>query len=200
MIYLNDHIEELEMEEALRAVSPQRRQLALRFRHERDQRLSVAAYLLLMQALKAEYGIDSPQEFLFSPHGKPTLKDYPDIHFNLSHCPRAALCVVSDSPVGCDVEAIPERLDTDLCRYCCSDAEYDAILRAERPTAAFTALWTRKEAFLKLTGQGLTKELPTLFSTRGNALRNTVKFQTFTAADGTYIYSTATFASRLPSS
>ena len=172
-------------------LNPQRRQLALRFRHERDQRLSVAAYLLLMQALKAEYGIDSPQEFLFGPHGKPTLKDHHDIHFNLSHCPHAALCVVGDSPVGCDVEAVPERLDTNLCRYCCSDAEYDAILRAERPTAAFTALWTKKEAFLKLTGQGLTKDLPALFKPGSDKLLDSVKFQTYIAPDGSYVYSTA---------
>lgn len=194
MIYLNDHIEELDMEEALQAVSPQRRRLALRYRQEHDRRLSLAVYLLLMEALEKEYGIRTPQELVFEPHGKPTLKDHPDIHFNLSHCPRAALCVVGDSPVGCDVEAVPEQLDVDLCRYCCSDDELDAILHAGQPTLAFTTLWTKKEAFLKFTGQGLTKDLPALFKPGSDKLLASVKFQTHIAPDGSYVYSTVTLA------
>ena len=197
MIYLNDHIEKLDMEEALQAVSHQRRRLALRYRQEHDRRLSLAVYLLLMEALEKEYGVRTPQEFVFGPHGKPTLKDHPDIHFNLSHCPRAALCVVGDAPMGCDVEAVPKQLDVDLCRYCCSDNELDDILRAKQPTIAFTALWTKKEAFLKLTGQGLTKELPSLLNLATNELLDTVKFLTFTASDGTYVYSIATFTNHL---
>ena len=197
MIYLNDHIEKLDMEEALQAVSPQRRRLALRYRQEHDRRLSLAVYLLMMEALEKEYDIHTPQEFVFGPNGKPTLKDHPDIHFNLSHCPHAALCVVGDAPMGCDVEAVPKQLDVDLCRYCCSDNELDDILRAKQPTIAFTALWTKKEAFLKLTGQGLTKELPSLLNLATNELLDTVKFLTFTASDGTYVYSIATFTNHL---
>ena len=106
----------------------------------------------------------------------------------------SALCVVGDSPVGCDVEAVPEQLDVDLCRYCCSDDELDAILHAGQPTLAFTTLWTKKEAFLKFTGQGLTKDLPALFKPGSDKLLDSVKFQTHIAPDGSYVYSTVTLA------
>ena len=51
MIYLDDHIQDFDLQQALSEVSPQRRQYALRYRQERDQRLCVAAYRLLRHAL-----------------------------------------------------------------------------------------------------------------------------------------------------
>ena len=57
MIYIDDHIHDFDLQEALETVSPQRRAQALRYRHERDQRLCIAAYRLLQQALLKEYGI-----------------------------------------------------------------------------------------------------------------------------------------------
>ena len=155
MIYLNDHIDELDITEALRQVSPQRAAYALRYRRELDQRLSIAVFLLLQQALREEYGIKEVPEFAFGPNGKPYLKEHPEIHFNLSHCPRAALCVVENHPVGCDVEAVPDEFDMDLCRHCFNEEEVASILASDSPTLAFTTLWTQKEALLKLTGIGL---------------------------------------------
>lgn len=155
MIYLNDHIDKLDISEALRQVSPQRAAYALRYRRELDQRLSLAVFLLLQQALSEEYGLMEVPEFAFGPNGKPYLKEHPEIHFNLSHCPRAAMCVVADHPVGCDIEAVPDELDMELCRYCFNEEEVASILASDSPTIAFTTLWTQKEALLKLTGTGL---------------------------------------------
>ncbi len=181
MIYLNDHIEEIDVEQALSVVSEQRRQYALHYRQQQDRRLSLAVYLLLCKALKTEYGITKPPEFTFGPHGKPTLRDHPDIHFNLSHCPRAALCVVSDQPVGCDIECVPAELDMDLCRYCCTDEETAAILASDNPTLAFTELWTKKEAYMKLTGEGLTSHFSFLAS-------HFSLLNSYTSLDRSYVY------------
>ena len=184
MTYLNDNIESLDLPEALRRVSPQRATHALRYRHERDQRLSLAAYLLLMEGLEKEYGIKEPPEFLFGPHGKPSLKKHPHIHFNLSHCPRAALCVISHRPVGCDVECVPEALDMDLCRHCFNNQELASIFSSPSPTIAFTTLWTKKEALLKLTGQGLASGFSILNS-------QSLIFNSHIAPDHSYVYTQA---------
>ena len=185
MLYLNSHTERLDVARALERVSAQRRAVALRYLRESDRQLSLAAYLLLQEALEKEYGITRPPEFSFGPHGKPFLRDYPHIHFNLSHCPGAALCVVGDAPVGCDIETVPQRLDLDLCRYCYSQEELDAILRAEHPQQAFCTLWTRKEAFLKYTGEGLTDHLPGLLASPKAA---EVHFESHVAGDASYVY------------
>ena len=184
-IYLNEHIEELDVERALTLVSEQRRQEALRYRRETDRRLSLSVYLLLRKALEKEYGITEPPQFNFGPHGKPMLADYPDIHFNLSHCPRAALCVVNKQPVGCDIEMVPNQLDSDLCQYCFNEAETKSILASPQPTLEFTRLWTRKEAYLKWSGEGLTANLPDLFSTH---CVEDVHLESFYAQDRTYVY------------
>lgn len=185
MIYLNDNIESLDLPAALCQVSPQRAAYAQHYRQELDQRLSLAVYLLLMKGLEKEYGITELPDLLFGPQGKPTLKGHPDIHFNLSHCSRAALCVISDQPVGCDVECVPDELDMDLCHYCFNDEEIASIVGSNHPTQTFTSLWTRKEAFLKFTGEGLTHNLPSLFS--GSQVDST-SFHTFLAPDKSYVY------------
>lgn len=179
MIYLNDHTEDLNMGRALERVSRQRREAALRYVKDSDRRLSLAVYLLLQEAVEKEYGITGELLFDWGPHGKPFLKDYPHIHFNLSHCPGVALCVVSDSPVGCDVENVPPALDLDVCRCVFSGKEQSLILSAPSPTLAFTRLWTQKEAFVKLTGEGITGH-PTP--------AEAVQFETVTAPSGAYVY------------
>ena len=130
MIYIDDHIEEFDLREALAAVSPQRRDYALRYRQERDQRLCLAAYRLLQRALMLEYGIDGMPVFTYDSKGKPLLQGHPDIHFSLSHCHEAVAVALSDHPVGIDIE---------------TTGHYSAEV-------AFTRLWTMKESLYKLTG------------------------------------------------
>ena len=179
VIYLDFHTEDLNFESALRRVSAQRRSLALGYVKESDRRLSLAAYLLLMEALGKEYGITEPPVFDFGPHGKPFLRDYPYIHFNLSHCPGAALCVVADNPVGCDIEAVPSALDMDVCRHVCSTEELAAVLAAPNPAVAFTRLWTQKEAYLKFTGEGLTNDIKAVHA----------NCHSIVSPDGLFVYS-----------
>lgn len=185
MIYLKEHPEDLNITLALKQVGPQRREAALRYVHEIDRKLSLAAFQLLMEGLEKEYGITEPPVLAFGPHGKPFLRDEPRIHFNLSHCPCAALCVIGDAPVGCDIERVETPLDMDLVHHCCSPAEQASILASERPEIAFYTLWTRKEAFLKWTGEGLTDHLPELLSSPGAA---SAHFESFLSPDASYVY------------
>ena len=185
VVYLNEQIETIDVSEALRRVSSQRAAHALHYRQKHDQQLSLAVYLLLQEALRTEYGIQESPEFTFEQYGKPQLKHHPHIHFNLSHCHHAALCAVSEQPVGCDIEAVPEHLDMEVCRQCFNEQEIADILASEHPAIQFTVLWTKKEAFLKLTGKGLTDDLPSLFLSPET---EHITFQTHAAADNAYVY------------
>ena len=169
-------------------MSKQRWQEALRYVQVGDQRQSLAAYLLLCEALEKEYGIVEKPEFSFGTHGKPFLANHPGIHFNLSHCRSAVLCVVDSVPVGCDIEEVPETLDIDLCRYCFNDQEADSILCSPNPPLAFTELWTKKEAFLKLTGEGLTDNLREALN---SPLAQKATFKTIISPDNTFVYTVA---------
>ena len=181
MIYLNDHIWDFNLNDALAQLSEQRREQALRFRHELGRRTSAAAYLLLCEGLQREYGISEKPVFEYGEHGKPMIAGHPDIHFNLSHCREAVLCVVSDRPVGCDVESIREFHES-LVRYTMNDAEVLQIEQAPHPAAEFIRLWTMKEAVLKLSGEGIRDDLK-------GVLQGKDGFQTVVNQEKNYIYS-----------
>ena len=150
-----------DLQAALKEISEQRREQTLKFKHEQGQRLCVLAYLLLKQALREGYGITENPVFEYNEHGKPSIVGHPEIFFNLSHCKEAAICVVSDQPVGVDVEGIREYRES-LVNYTMNDEEITLIKSAENHAAAFIRLWTMKEATTKLIGTGISNDMKTV--------------------------------------
>ena len=163
-VLVSEDIWEFDLEAALGEISAQRREQALRFRHEQGQRLCVLAYLLLKKGLRTTYGIMENPLFEYNEHGKPSIVDHPDIFFNLSHCKEAAVCVISDHPVGIDVESIREYKES-LVRYTMNDAEIREIESSENPASAFIRLWTMKEATMKLVGTGISNDMKNVIDT-----------------------------------
>ena len=92
--------------------------------------------------------------FEYGEHGKPAIVGHPEIYFNMSHCREAAICVLSDKPVGVDIESI-RRYSESLARYTMNDTELKQIEQAERREVEFIRLWTLKEAVLKCSGEGI---------------------------------------------
>ena len=131
-----------------------RRDQAMRFRHQGGRRQCVMAYVALCQLLREQYGIEDMPDFDYNEHGKPLLRQHPQIHFSLSHCRRAVGCLVADAPCGLDLETVRPLRDS-LVRYTMNEAEAEHILSAEEPDVAFLSLWTQKEAVLKLRGTGI---------------------------------------------
>ena len=158
MIYLNDDIEHFDWETALPLLSDQRREQCLKFKHEQGRKTCAAAYLLLCEGLRKEYGIEQPPVFEYGEHGKPFIVGHPEICFNMSHCREAAICVLSERPVGVDIESI-HRYSESLARYTMSDAEMAQIEQAERADVEFIRLWTLKEAVLKRSGEGIRNDM-----------------------------------------
>ena len=153
-VYINDHIGDFDLQLALQSISSQRREQALRYKFEQGQRLCVAAYMLLKQALQEQEGITENPIFEYGEHGKPYILGHPELHFSLSHCKEAAVCVLSRHPIGIDVESLG-RYSERVARYAMNDKELQQIHQADNPNLAFTRLWTMKESLLKLTGEGI---------------------------------------------
>lgn len=163
-VWVSEDIGTFDLEAALGEISAQRREQALRFRHEQGQRLCVLAYQLLKQGLLETYGITENPIFEYNEHGKPSIVGHPDIFFNLSHCKEAAVCVISDHPVGIDVESIREYKES-LVRYTMNDDEVQQIESSETPASTFIRLWTMKEATMKLIGTGISNDMKNVIDT-----------------------------------
>lgn len=145
---------------ALDVLDDDERARAARFVFDRDRSRFVAAHGWL-RLLLAKYLGEPPAalRFALGPWGKPRLMDPGvDVRFNLSHAGDHALIAVAVGiEVGVDLEQDrPEPL-LDLARRFFAPGEVaalEALPYAEQP-AAFTRGWTRKEAFIKALGEGL---------------------------------------------
>ena len=90
-------------------------------------------------------------------HGKPYLEDLP-VHFNLSHSGSMVLCGISDSQIGVDIQKKEPGNHERLWKRYFSDKEKElfSLCRSlEEQEELFYRLWTHKEAYGKLTGEGL---------------------------------------------
>ena len=145
------------------SIDEQRR--AERFRSAADRCRFVVARGLLRLLLGRYLGGDPASLALgYGPAGKPELR-HPsvaaDVRFNCSHSGNLILCTFAGGRrIGIDVEAhrpIPE-LDS-ITRLVLTSRERRQLanLRPRQRRDAFFRAWTRKEAFLKATGDGLTR-------------------------------------------
>jgi 4'-phosphopantetheinyl transferase len=128
-----------------------------------SRRAYAIAHACLREVLAAEFGID-PREVPFArakgPYGKPTLTgNTRGLTFNLSHTRGLILIAVARGrEVGVDVEWLGRRVrEMALSRrhFTASElSELDCAPRDERGRR-FLQLWTRREARVKMTGEGL---------------------------------------------
>jgi 4'-phosphopantetheinyl transferase len=104
--------------------------------------------------------------FCYGPHGKPALAQDPGgntIHFNMSHSHGVALYAVTRGrEIGIDLEFIREILEVDqLAERFFSQREIATLrgLPVSLRKHAFFLCWTRKEAYIKARGEGLSLPL-----------------------------------------
>lgn len=166
-VYICRDVDNLDVNQTLPLLSAQRKEQVLRFKPMKSRQLSAAAYLTLKKAMKDIYGIDKHLLFSYEEGGKPWLTDFPDIHFNLSHCQGVAVCAVGNVHVGVDAERV-RKIGDSLIRYSMNEAECEQIFSKEPPVYEFMKLWTKKEAVLKLTGEGIRENLKTVLNKHEN--------------------------------
>lgn len=126
----------------------------------------VAARGILRELLAGYLGEDAPRlRFVYGPYGKPALDPTlgGDLTFNVSHSHGLALVAVArQRRLGIDVERIRAERDWSRIAERFFAPEEVATLRRLLPQQrerAFFVCWTRKEAFLKATGEGIRRSL-----------------------------------------
>jgi 4'-phosphopantetheinyl transferase len=143
------------------------RQRAERFFFEKDRTHFVVARGLLRVLLGRYLRQDPPRlRFTYGPHGKPALATDPGgvaLRFNVSHSHGLALYAITRGrEVGVDVERIrPDIAQEKIAERFFSPREVTVLRALPTPlqAPAFFACWTRKEAYIKAKGEGLTLPL-----------------------------------------
>lgn len=156
-----------EVEALKRLLSEDELSRAERFHFPRDRSSFVVARGTLREILSLYVGLPPGLlRFGYNAFGKPELINAPGrtpVRFNLSHAGGLALyAVAAGREVGVDVEAVRESVPCEeLAARFFSRRETAAMLAlpAGERRAAFFECWTRKEAYIKGRGEGLSLPL-----------------------------------------
>ncbi len=149
---------------------------ANRFYFERDRNRFVIARGFLRLLLGWYLGADPKQvEFAYGRWGKPELAgEFRDsrLRFNMSHSHEVALYALTlGREIGIDIEyARADFASDDIAQRFFSAFEVDALcgLPEYDRVAGFFRCWTRKEAYIKATGRGLSQALDAFDVTLGS--------------------------------
>lgn len=132
--------------------SRERKQRADRYRRQEDKMRCVTADALLRTVL----GTD---DFCVAKHdgGKPYILNQEGFYYNLSHSGRYVVIAWGDSEVGIDVQQQNDSVNIQSFakRFFANDEQ--VYICGDR--SRFYEIWTKKESYLKYTGEGLRKEL-----------------------------------------
>lgn len=144
------------LDEALLAfVSEERKKRIQSYRFPKEKKQSLYAALLLPFACTDQYDLPFAEvDPIWPAKGKPFLHSHPEIHFSIAHSGNCAAVAVSDEEIGLDAELIAKAPMKALKRAF-SEEEANQILSSDDPNLEFFRIWTRKEAYGKYLGTGL---------------------------------------------
>lgn len=157
------HVAESELHRLIALLSAGEYARAAQLRFPRLRERFVVGRGRLREILGLRTGLDPRSlRFAYGPNGKPEVAES-CVRFNLSHCEDFALLAVTcGRAVGVDVERLRPVADRELvAERFFSSLEVQALSRvpAAQRDVAFLRCWTRKEAYLKALGGGLSLDL-----------------------------------------
>ncbi len=149
-----------DLEARYQSLSPPERERADRYHFEHSRQQLVLSHYARDRILDRHLG-PGARTFVQAQHGKPYLENC-ELRFNLTHSHQLALLAVAPTELGVDVEYIERKTPyEDLAKRFFSkpEAEQFMALPQERRKDVFFTIWTRKEAYIKAIGEGLSHPL-----------------------------------------
>jgi 4'-phosphopantetheinyl transferase len=174
-------------------VSKSKQDKIKRYKFDIDKRLGLYAELMVRIYACKQMGIKNSEiEISQCEYGKPYLASHPQFHFNLSHTRNAVAVIMSDGEAGVDVEKI-KPFDRQVAkRFFHSDEQEYIFAHGQFDFAAYE-IWTKKEAYIKQDGLGLSMPL-TSFSVLSGGADKTLE----THIHNDYLISSCTAAEKPP--
>ena len=159
-----------EYEKYLSYASDERLEKINKLKHDCDKSISLLSHLFARWQISRDLSIPFDNvTFSYNEYGKPYIEKE-DYHFSISHSHNIIAFTSHSSPVGIDIQKIDETSSLSAMRFFTEkEKEYIAS-----DVNRFFEIWTKKEAYLKMLGVGLSKPLssfdvltmPLFFSTK----------------------------------
>lgn len=153
------------------------------------------AHRLLRECLRP-YGIDYSEstKIIKGELGKPSLADYPDVHYNITHADGIAAAVSCKKECGIDAERV-RKYRPNVIKRAFSEGEKTLIENTpeEERDLLFFRLWTLKESYVKAIGIGVSYPMNTAeFSFDGDEIITNIEgysFKQYVLRDGAFVVS-----------
>lgn len=145
-----DEIPTDDFDDLTEIISAYRIKKSIKYKSEKDRKLSILSSLLLDKALQ-KYGLcEKDMQYSINEYGKPYFINAEELHFSISHSGDYAMVVMSDKEIGCDIQQIKDVNLRIADRFFTAD-EHEYV----KSTEDFFKIWTYKESFIKTVGKGL---------------------------------------------
>lgn len=164
---VNQAYTEQNYERLLSELYPARREAVERFRNKQAAYVSVTAGLLLQETAERELGLKARELRIGTgQQGKPYIIGCEQFQYNLSHSGEYVVLAYGEERLGVDIEQIRNK-DIAVARRCFTEKEYDYVIHGDESCdseqadvqSRFSRVWTMKESYLKMTGEGISVPL-----------------------------------------
>ena len=157
---ITDNISKDKVLEMCSVVSDSKRKRIKSFNSINSIQRTLIGEILIRKVICEKMGVVNKEiVFEFNKYGKPFIKNNP-FYFNISHSGQYIVCAIYRYPVGVDVQE-KSCTDISIARRFFSKNEIQYILShpQEEQSNIFNLIWTRKEAYVKCLGKGLSISL-----------------------------------------
>lgn len=165
-------------------ISKERKRKIINYQSYIDFKLGLYSELLIRLYICSTFNIKNDKiNIQVDKYGKPFISNIPNIHFNISHTNNVLVVAFSKSNIGIDVEKI-NSFNFKIAERFFTVPERNYIINNSNQNLAFYEIWTKKEAYIKFTGLGLSKRLNSF-----NVLDAKLKNKLYTINKNNYLVS-----------
>lgn len=164
--YDNSYLDSL-----LHTVTAEKIERLIRYRNLSDRKNGIYGDILVRILLSQHCGIPFEEVVVKTgTNGKPFMLNLPSFEFNISHTAGALVVALAEDPIGIDVEKV-RAVDISIAKRFFSQQELTFVMQADGDqNRRFFDIWTKKEALIKCSGQGLSVDLRLADVTASSAL------------------------------
>lgn len=152
-------VQENSWSEWMDLIDCERRERIGRLKQKKDRVQSIGAGLLLRYSFLQQGGTKEQWEGITIQRGlsgKPGIVQYPEFCYSLSHSGKWVICGVHSKELGVDIQEM-RPWNIRLAKRFFAAEEYERLIHLEeiQRRQSFYKMWTAKESYAKLTGDGI---------------------------------------------